>query len=284
MDILISLLADASATGDTIQSLISNVVTADDPTRAAFDLPGVLEYGALITGAVSGAMTGCGERLDIMGVAALAMVTGLGGGLLRDIILPTGSVYMIDNPASMLVCIIFGIAAFFFSSLFYKLDRPIAVVDIVSVALFAVVGADKTLMAGYSIVACVFLGTITAVGGGMLRDICLGRTPSIFKSGNFYAICALLGAIVYSCLVAVHCTKLFAAAVSVVATIGVRWLSLHYNIVTLTPVDLTPRIMGPIRRMVRHGAADGEGRPRGKGDREEFVSFAEDPNGGARKG
>ena len=251
MSLALSLLADTFSAGQPISDIVSTLTTSADPMSEAVELPAIMEYAAIVTGAVSGGLAGCDHKLDIMGVAVLALVTGLGGGLIRDVILPTSSIYMLDHPLAMILCILLGVAVFFFAGLFYKLDRPMAVADIISVALFAGVGADKALMAGYGFVACVFLGTITAVGGGMLRDICLAKVPSIFRTGNLYAICALAGAIMYVGLVELHCSKVLALVVCVAVVITLRWVSLHYNLVTVSSVDLTPRIAGPFRRAFR---------------------------------
>ena len=161
----------------------------------------------MIAGAVSGALTACDKRLDIVGVCVLALITSLGGGLIRDMILPTDSIYMLDHPGVVIGCLVTGLVAFFFSGLLYKLNKPVMVFDIISVALFTYSGADKTLLAGFAPVACVLMGVLTGVGGGMARDICLGRIPNIFRSGNFYAVCSMAGAIVYVTMANLHVVK-----------------------------------------------------------------------------
>ena len=244
-----------------VQSIIDMLFTSTGPTTAAVSIPAFFELGATVTGAVSGALDGCNKRLDMLGVCVLALITALGGGLLRDIILPTDYVYMLENPIAVVLALVTGLAAFFFAGLFYKLDKPIAVFDIISVALFTCMGADKALMAGYGFITSVMMGAITGVGGGFIRDICIGRIPNIFKPSNFYAICSVVGGIVYYILVECHMVKSAAAVVCVVIVVGLRWLSLRYNLITATAVDLTPKITGPISRMrMRYHHAEAEGR------------------------
>ena len=233
---------------DTLNVVVDAISADENPSQVAISLPWFLEYGAVVTGAVSGAITAVANKLDILGTCAMGIVTGLGGGLVRDIILPTSSVYMLDNPLTMVVCVVVSVFAFFFAGLFYKLDKPIAVFDIVSVGLFTFAGADKAIMCGYGAVAAVLLGVITAVGGGMIRDICLAQIPSIFRSGNYYAICSLSGAIAYLILLRLGCEKVFSASVCFVIVVLLRWISLKYNLITVTPVDLTPKITGPFHR------------------------------------
>lgn len=220
--------------------------TDANPAGAAFTIPLFLEYGAVVTGAICGALVACERQLDIVGAVVSAILAGLGGGLLRDIILPIGSVYMLENPLSIIVCAVVALAVFFFSGLFYKLDKPIAVFDIVSVALFSVVGCDKSVMAGYGLIVSTLMGAMTGVGGGMVRDIAIGRVPVIFRSGNWYAICSVAGALVYYLLVEAHMTKLVAAILASAVVLVLRWASLRFNLITVTAVDLTPRLTGPL--------------------------------------
>lgn len=261
-DILTFLTAGAETGGGAADAIIDAIVTADDPTRASIALPAVLEYGAAIAGAVSGGMIASEKKLDILGVSTLAMITALGGGLLRDMILPTSQVYLIDNPLAMIICLAVGVAVFFFSGLFYRLDKPIAVFDIISVALFTFIGADKALMAGYGFMSCMLMGVITGVGGGMCRDVCMGQVPGIFKSSNFYGICSVAGAAVYLALVENHVSKAVAAVACTVVVIGLRWISLHYNVTTVAPIDLTPKIVGPLRDLRARNTSEPRIRPR----------------------
>ena len=238
-------LADAGEAAPMLGQLITQV----DPTTTAVWMPGFLEFVAVIAGAVSGALTACDKRLDIVGVCVLALITSLGGGLIRDMILPTDSIYMLDHPGVVIGCLVTGLVAFFFSGLLYKLNKPVMVFDIISVALFTYSGADKTLLAGFGPVACVLMGVLTGVGGGMARDICLGRIPNIFRSGNFYAVCSMAGAIVYVTMANLHVVKWIAALACVAVVLVLRYLSLHYHLITAMPVDLTPEIIEPLRRI-----------------------------------
>ena len=101
--------------------------------------------------------------------------------------------------------------------------------------------ADKALVAGYGISAGIVLGVLTAVGGGVIRDVIVGRVPAIFRASNFYAVCSLAGAVVYCLLVTNHMVKGWAALVSAAVVLSLRYLSLHYNWHTCAPIDLAQR-------------------------------------------
>ena len=226
---------------DVLQAFFSSLFTLGDPSTASVSFPIALEFGAVLAGAVSGALTACNMRMDLIGVCALAGASSLGGGLIRDMILSDQGVYMLDYPQAMLCCIVVAFLAFFFSSLIQRFEKPIAFFDIVSVALFSVTGADKALVAGYGISAGIVLGVLTAVGGGVIRDVIVGRVPAIFRASNFYAVCSLAGALVYCLLVTHHMVKGWAALVSAAIVLSLRYLSLHYNWHTCAPIDLAQR-------------------------------------------
>lgn len=226
---------------DVLQSFFCSLFTLGDPSAASVSFPIALEFGAVLAGAVSGALTACNMRMDLIGVCVLAAASSLGGGLIRDMILSDQGVYMLDYPQAMLCCIVVAFLAFFFSSLIQRFEKPIAFFDIVSVALFTVSGADKALVAGYGISAGIVLGVLTAVGGGVIRDVIVGRVPAIFRASNFYAVCSLAGALVYCLLVTNHMVKDWAALVSAAIVLSLRYLSLHYNWHTCAPIDLAQR-------------------------------------------
>lgn len=243
------MIAEAASVLDMLGQVAGSLTTSVDPTLTTVTMPGVLEVGAALCGALTGALVACERKLDIVGVATLGLVTGLGGGLLRDMILPTTNIYMIDHPAIMVGCLVVALITFFFRGAWERMNKFIFLFDILSVALFTFAGADKALLMGYNVVSCALMGVITAVGGGMLRDICLGEVPIIFRAGTYYAIASIAGAFVYLGLVELHVVKGAAALACVVVTIALRLFSVRYSILTKAPVDLTPRVAHAWRRL-----------------------------------
>ena len=205
--VLLGMSSGTASPVDALAAFFSSITTTLEPSQVStVVLPGIFEYAALITGAASGSLTSSEHDLDIVGATALAMVTGLGGGLLRDIILPTDTIYMLDHPIAIITCLCVGLLVFFFRGVFRRVNTMTAFlwVDILSVAFFAAAGADKALGLDYNALSCVFIGVITAVGGGMLRDICLGEVPTIFRRGTYYAIAALGGTTAYVVVCEIH--------------------------------------------------------------------------------
>ena len=156
----------------------------------------LLDLAGTAVFALNGALTAIRRaRLDIVGVLTLGMVTAVGGGIIRDVIidsLPPATFrdwrYLVVAAAGALIAFAWG----------RKLDRlalPIEVLDAVGLSLFAITGATKALDAGLGPLQAVILGAVTAVGGGTLRDVLIGRVPTVLSSG-LYAIPALVGALI----------------------------------------------------------------------------------------
>ena len=239
------------------QSAVSASVIASESVA----IPLAFELLAVVVAAATGALTARENKLDLVGAIGLAVLVSLGGGLIRDVILQEGNVYILRQPLALPVAIATAAAVFTFPVMVEKPDRLVAILDIFSVGLFAVMGADKTMLYGYPAITCVMMGFFTAVGGGLLRDVCLARVPYIFQRSNLYAIAAIAGALTY--IVLVQCLDIWniaAAVIGVAVTMAVRWWSIRYNIMSPTEVDLhklpepVKKVARPVVRPVRRAA------------------------------
>ena len=226
-------------------------------------IPLAFELLAVVVAAATGALTARENKLDLVGAIGLAVLVSLGGGLIRDVILQEGNVYILRQPLALPVAVATAAAVFTFPVMVEKPDRLVAILDIFSVGLFAVMGADKTMLYGYPAITCVMMGFFTAVGGGLLRDVCLARVPYIFQRSNLYAIAAIAGASAYIALVkCLDMWNIAAAVISVAITMAVRWWSIRYNIMSPTefdphklpePVKKVARpVVRPVRKAARH--------------------------------
>ncbi len=163
---------------------------------AAFDLDTVttgLDLAGTFVFAVSGALVAVRARLDLFGTLVLAGATGLGGGLLRDVLLgdvpPPGLV----DWEFLLVAVVAGVATFLWHPVVARWENIILTLDAAGLALFCVTGAQKASDAGLDLVPAALLGMITAVGGGIARDVLANRVPVVLE-GGWYATPALVGA------------------------------------------------------------------------------------------
>ena len=163
-------------------------------------VPWSIDYFSVVVGVLTGALFACDRKLDIIGTVVLGLVTGYGGGIIRDMLLQTHGVYFTSHPDLILICIAICAFVFYFRGLFRHLDATVFFADALSVGLFALAGASKAFSLEQGFVLSVILGAITAVGGGAVRDICVGETPGIFQQSNFYAVAGLGGSFAFVAL------------------------------------------------------------------------------------
>ena len=157
------------------------------PTLVVLDLLGIFVF------ALSGGLAAVRKELDIFGVLVLAGTTGLGGGFLRDVLIDATPPAALADWRYLLVPVGAGLLTFAFHPALGRLERVINVLDAFGLALFCVAGALKAVGYGLGPVPAALMGMVTAIGGGMLRDVLVGRVPMVF-SGELYATPALAGA------------------------------------------------------------------------------------------
>jgi uncharacterized membrane protein YeiH len=150
------------------------------------DLLGVFANG-LLGGAVARS-----QHMDLFGFAAIGLVSGLGGGIIRDVLLEHGTPAALVDPAYIPTALAgVGIAFLMHIQNSRAWNRAFLLVDAAAISLWATAGALKTLGVGLEWLPAVLLGTITAVGGGVSRDLMLQRIPAVFKDGPLYATVAI---------------------------------------------------------------------------------------------
>ena len=167
------------------------------------ELTFILELLGTVAFAVSGATTAIRKNMDILGVCVLGIVTAIGGGITRDVLLGALPPAVFDKPVYLYVALAAALvmfiplvrAALFASHRVFEL--LLLVTDSVGLGIFAVVGVGASVAAGHgdNMLLCVFMGVLTGVGGGVIRDVLAGDVPYIFVK-HFYALAAAVGAIV----------------------------------------------------------------------------------------
>ena len=218
----------------------------------AVSLPTWVDLASVVVGSAGGVMVARARHLDAVGFIGLALLCGLGGGLIRDVMMQVDSVYMLDSPFAIPASVATGLIAFLFPQPLDRAGSLLEWLDIMAVALFALVGTDKAIVYGFYPASCVLMGIMTGVGGGMLRDVFLGEVPRIFQKSNLYALCALAGGVAYYlAVVCLSINKLWGSVICVTVTIGLRRWSLRFNVQTPADVDLGPRVAAPVKRAAR---------------------------------
>lgn len=153
----------------------------------------VLDLLGTFVFALTGALVAVRARLDLFGTLVLATATGLGGGVIRDVLLgavpPTG----LTEWPFLLACALAGTAAFVWHPAFARWEGVLLGLDAAGLALFCVNGALKASDAGLDVVPSALLGMATGIGGGIVRDVLANRVPVVLE-GGWYAVPALVGA------------------------------------------------------------------------------------------
>ncbi|NDK88697.1 trimeric intracellular cation channel family protein [Gordonia desulfuricans] len=157
----------------------------------------VLNTAGIAVFAASGAVLGVRKDFDLWGILTVGVLTGVGGGILRDVLLGITPPASIDNWTPICTAAISSLVVFFFHPAFSELRRMILVLDAFGMGLFATTGAGVALDVGASAFAAVLVGMLTAIGGGILRDVLANEIPLLLQPADLYAIPALLGSALF---------------------------------------------------------------------------------------
>lgn len=154
----------------------------------------VLDLAGTFVFAISGAMLGVKQRLDLLGVLVLSCAASTVGGIARDLLLGAVPPAAVSDWRYVAVALAAGLMIFVWHAPIARLQTAIAVFDAAGLALFAVSGAHKALAFGLHPAMAALLGVLTGIGGGMASDVLVARTPAVLKPGGLYAVAALAGA------------------------------------------------------------------------------------------
>ncbi len=188
----------------------------------------VLDMLGTLAFAISGALTARYKKFDLFGAAVIAFVTAIGGGTLRDVLigeLPVGWLKQGDY----LWVIVTGITlTFFWGRYLEKMRHTLHLFDTIGIAVFTLIGLEKTLAAGLSAPVAIIMGTVSAVFGGVIRDTLSNETPLIFQR-DIYATACLAGGALYVLFGFLSLPEWLAAPLMIVSVMTVRFLALRYH-------------------------------------------------------
>jgi uncharacterized membrane protein YeiH len=169
---------------------VVEIVTAAETLR----VPGAVDLAAIVIGALTGGLLAAREGFAVSGVLLLAVSGGLGGGLIRDVLLADGPPVALTNPTYLPTVAVTAGVTFYFSGWLSRLTRLLVGLDALTLGFFTVIGAQKAQLAELPSASVVFIGTVTAVGGAVIRDVLLAQRADIVQPGPYNAVAALLGA------------------------------------------------------------------------------------------
>lgn len=188
----------------------------------------IIEFIGTMAFAISGIRMASAKRFDLFGALIVGMATAVGGGTLRDIMLGL-TPFWLTNEVYIICCFISLLWVMAFSRVMIRQNITWFIFDTIGLALFNVIGIEKTLQMGYPYWTAIVMGCITGAAGGVLRDICLNEVPLIFRK-EIYAVACILGGVVYIiCQEALGLNVELNALFSSLVVIVIRVLAVKYH-------------------------------------------------------
>lgn len=184
-----------------------------------FDLIGTFVF------ALSGAEASKERELDIFGIAFIAFLTACGGGIIRDICIDATPPVGLSHWPYLILTLLATLSVIIFHRYILKLNYPTLLFDAIGLAMFTVSGTQKTLHLGFGYGTAIILGTLSAIGGGMIRDTLLGRIPVVLRK-EIYGTAALLASISVVLIHHYEGDPTVGAWVGLIICFGIRYFSL----------------------------------------------------------
>lgn len=228
-------------------------------------VPLYLDLAAVFLGGLSGSLHAVRRHFSVTGLLALAIAAGLGGGILRDVLLQSGPPVALTHPWYLPTVLVAAGIGFFFGTSLGRFRKPIIVMDAVWLGLYAVVGAQKALALGLSGFSAILLGAVTATGGSVLMDLIAGEQPELVQPGPIGHFGAVVGAVIYVAMAHwLDLPGLVAMVVTVIVVFLVRGAAIRFGIPAPTALDIpaaVSKVKGRLRGRnagAKRGSEDGD--------------------------
>ena len=187
----------------------------------------VIECIGTVCFAISGVRLAAAKEIDWFGAFVVGFVTAIGGGTIRDVLLGVTPFWMLD-PIYLLWSLLGFVIVIIFSKKLVRLDTPFFIFDTIGLALFLVIGVEKTIHLNFPFWVAIVMGTITGVAGGIMRDILINKIPLVFRK-EIYALACVFGGFVYYLFYWMHCSDMVCEITASIAIFLVRILAVKYQ-------------------------------------------------------
>ena len=189
----------------------------------------ILDLFGTMAFAVTGAFKAIENKADIVGIVILATITGVAGGTIRDIVLGKFPPNSIMDPSYVIITVVTGVVLFFLYSKLKKHWNIFLKFDAIGLGVFTVIGATFAYnIFGLNFLAMVLAGMLTAVGGGILRDVFVNQVPIVFVK-ELYASASFVGVVIFYFILAVGADLYIASIVGIGIVTGLRLVAMKYN-------------------------------------------------------
>ena len=190
----------------------------------------ILDLIGIFAFALSGALLAVRKRFDAVGIAVLAEVTALGGGVLRDVVLGALPPVAFTDMGYFVTPFVAAALVFFWHPRLARINRFVLFFDAFGLGVFCVAGTIKALNYGMHVLPAVALGVLTAIGGGAMRDVLAREVPALLHpASEIYAVPALLGSALVGLLAVLHVLNPITSALAALFAVSVRLLALRYG-------------------------------------------------------
>ena len=189
----------------------------------------ILDILGTIAFAVTGAFKAIEHKADILGIIVLATVVGVGGGITRDVVLGQFLPSSISDPTYVGITVATAVAVFFLYRTFKKINNIFLIFDAVGMGVFSVVGATVAFqLYGMNPLAIFFAGMITAIGGGIIRDVLVREIPIVFVK-EVYAAASFAGVLIFILILVFADSLYFATLIGIVTATSIRLVAMKYK-------------------------------------------------------
>ena len=160
-------------------------------------IPFWVEAMAIIAGAAAGSLRAVREHLAISGVVALAVALGLGGGIIRDTLIQSGTPVAFTDSWFLPIALLTSLPVLLLAHFLTRLERVVFSVDALAIGLYSVIGADKALQYDIPPVGAALIGVLAGTGGSLLADLAVGVPPVLFRPGLLLGVASAVGTSLY---------------------------------------------------------------------------------------
>ncbi|MBO6577216.1 MAG: trimeric intracellular cation channel family protein [Rhodothermales bacterium] len=202
------------------------------------DLLYLVDIAGTVVFAASGALQANRHQLDFLGFMVLATATGVGGGIIRDMMLGATPPAVFQDELYLIVCVVTGAIVFRSAPPLARRWNRVLVADAIGLGVFAAIGAAKGHVFGLGPIGIMMMAALTATGGGVVRDLLVREVPAVIK-GGFYATAALLGGLVYWALAGIEIIEPMRVLLTAGTTTGLRFWAMARNISLPTAPELS---------------------------------------------
>jgi uncharacterized membrane protein YeiH len=226
---------------------------------ALIQVPAWLDLTAIVIGALLGGALAVRHAMAVTGVLVLAVTTGLGGGLIRDVLLQQGTPIALTNRWYLITAFTAAGIAFFFARAIDRFTEPLIILDALALGFFTLVGAERAQLVGLPDVGIMFVGVAAATAGSVIKDLMLGEVPEMLRPGVINAMASIVGAISFVVMLELDVPQTLREILTIAIVAGLRWLALWRNWHAPIPVDVVAMVRRK-RPLTGANSADPEGR------------------------